>query len=481
MNEFRAELAAKNVRLTAVEEELNALKAKMDNVRITGGFRFREDLNQFSTCFRSAACAAGANLNGNPRSSAAGTATIARGNRPRYEFKLGFDGSVSPETHLLVALDSATGFQFFNSSNYGFGNSQNSNFTGEQGACCSIDNFFLDYKPAWGPGWEFRLGRFGNDTPCGGNTCYPIQFGPYGLLLNNNNNTWEDSTFDSGQNFADGLWLLYNNKDWADMQFQAVWLRITGGIGSSATSYPSGEDAYGFDANFSVMSGLRVGLNYVGNTIGNTPQPGGINQFAHLYGPGAGGTINAAGPRCTVQTALGGFSCPALGSGWGVYANWDAWPGIHVDAEAAQWTDGTTGGGTDDGYMIGATWNLSTLLNLCCNINVTTQYEFAGPNFYTPYSGADLDAYCDCWDSIYPGNAQGFTAIGSIQPWQGWTIFVQWLTGNTVSNSQSITSYVGGVSYAFSPGAKITLKYRDLSLNGVDQINVYRAQVDYGF
>src|SRR5207302_8829885 len=50
VNEFRAELAAKNVRLTAVEEELNALKGKMDNVRITGGFRFREDLNQFSTC-----------------------------------------------------------------------------------------------------------------------------------------------------------------------------------------------------------------------------------------------------------------------------------------------------------------------------------------------------------------------------------------------------------------------------------------------
>src|SRR5438309_2395294 len=49
VNEFRAELAAKNVRLTAVEEELNAMKAKLSNVRITGGLRFREDLNQFAS------------------------------------------------------------------------------------------------------------------------------------------------------------------------------------------------------------------------------------------------------------------------------------------------------------------------------------------------------------------------------------------------------------------------------------------------
>ena len=32
VNEFRAELAAKNVRLTAVEEELNAIKAKLDKI-----------------------------------------------------------------------------------------------------------------------------------------------------------------------------------------------------------------------------------------------------------------------------------------------------------------------------------------------------------------------------------------------------------------------------------------------------------------
>jgi hypothetical protein len=176
-----------------------------------------------------------------------------------------------------------------------------------------------------------------------------------------------------------------------------------------------------------------------------------------------------------------GIQCPALGSGWGGYANWDAWPGIHVDVEAAQWQDGTAGGSSDNAYILAATWNLSTLLNVCCNLNVTTQYEYAGVNFYAPYGSSDLDGFCDCWDVLYPGNVQGFTVMGSIQPWEGWTIYLHWLTGNNVSNSQTITEYAGGVSYRFAPGAKITLKYRDLSMNGVEQLNVYRAQVDYGF
>ena len=41
VNEFRAELAALGVRVTAVEEELAALKAKTDNTTITGFFFFR--------------------------------------------------------------------------------------------------------------------------------------------------------------------------------------------------------------------------------------------------------------------------------------------------------------------------------------------------------------------------------------------------------------------------------------------------------
>src|SRR5215471_917896 len=41
VSEFRAELAVLGVRVTAIDEELNAIKARLDNVRITGRFRFR--------------------------------------------------------------------------------------------------------------------------------------------------------------------------------------------------------------------------------------------------------------------------------------------------------------------------------------------------------------------------------------------------------------------------------------------------------
>jgi hypothetical protein len=46
INEFRAELAALGVRVTAVEEELAALRARLDNVRITGDVRFRYNVGK---------------------------------------------------------------------------------------------------------------------------------------------------------------------------------------------------------------------------------------------------------------------------------------------------------------------------------------------------------------------------------------------------------------------------------------------------
>ncbi len=44
VNEFRAELAAQGVRVTAVEEELAAIRARLSNVKITGDVRFRYNL-----------------------------------------------------------------------------------------------------------------------------------------------------------------------------------------------------------------------------------------------------------------------------------------------------------------------------------------------------------------------------------------------------------------------------------------------------
>src|SRR5205807_5869483 len=167
VNEFRAELAAKNVRLTAVEEELNAMKAKLSNVRITGGLRFREDLNQF---------ASGAVLTGNnnPQTGNTPAGNTARGNRPRWESKLGFDASVAPDLHFIMALTTAQGYQFFNSGNVGFGASTGNNGAPAitQGAFGSVDSAFRDWKVPWlGDTREIWFGRFGQHTACG-RGCY---------------------------------------------------------------------------------------------------------------------------------------------------------------------------------------------------------------------------------------------------------------------------------------------------------------------
>ena len=58
---------------------------------------------------------------------------------------------------------------------------------------------------------------------------------------------------------------------------------------------------------------------------------------------------------------------------------------------------------------------------------------------------------------------------------------MNWLSGNTVSDQRTFTSWAAGVSYAWSTNAKITFKYRDLSMGGIDQASVYRAQIDYSF
>jgi hypothetical protein len=518
VNEFRAELAAKNVRLTAVEEELNAIKARLSNVRITGGLRFRWDLNQYNFNLTSGnTVGAFPNLNGNPRTAAApfGANNEVRGNRPRYEFKLGFDGSVAPDLHFIVGLESTGTYQFFNSGSYGGinqpvqGGAPNAN----NGAFASIDSAFLDWKPAWAGGTtEIWLGRFGTDTPCGGG-CYPIQFGPFGLLMNDSGDEWEDAIGNQlGVNVADGARLAFNFPSLADLRFQAVWIRVAGLTGSQ--SFPSGEDLYGGDLNFQIIPGLRIGGYYVANSVANsgTVAFSGTSPFGnlfHLYGPG-GGSLNPATARCVASfstaaataasgaaaglavnnvaaAASAGINCPIVGNGYGAYVQWDIIPGIHLDLEGAQWTDTSglvingTAGGTDYGAIGSITVNVSQLLSVPWNVSFTGGYEYMGVNFYAPYGGAEADLIGDYWDVLYPGNAQGFFANLSVTPIQGITLYGNGLWGNSVSNSQNFTEWVVGIRYNFSANAAVTLKYRDLSMGGVEQQNVYRMQVDYSF
>jgi hypothetical protein len=488
VNEFRAELAALGVRVTAIEEELNAIKARLDNVRMTGGLRFREDVVRSTSGTISgvgAGAATGTTLNGNPRTSSTSASTAPFVNRPRYEFKLGFDGSVAPDIHYIVGLESTGTYQIFNSSNYGVGTTN--------GAAASIDSAFLDWRNAWGIPLEIMLGRFGNDTPCGGG-CYPIQWGPFGLIMNDNGDTWEDTTGDSGVNVADGLRVQLHVPSAADLQFEAVILRIIGSNGTpfnpvTPGSYIFGEDAYGGNASVQIFPGLRVGADYVANTI--TPAtgvtgPGGFGNIAdwHIYGPGGGsfnpantGALAASSYHCVPAGTIGIF-CPALGSGWDGYLDWSIIPGITFDGEYAQWNDSVFST-SDNGWQVNVTWDLGTLLGIGHSFTITTGYLDFGQNFYTPYGAAEADILEN--DSLYPGNAQGWTATGSFKLTDAWRLYANYFSGNSVSNGQSLSTYEAGIVYTFAPQASIVFKARELSIAGVEQFTLYRAQIDYSF
>jgi hypothetical protein len=469
LNEFRSELAAKNVRLSAIEEEINALRARLDakTVQVSGGAQVRYEVFRFAT---------GDPLNGNPN-----TGTVPAGgwvNMAREVLRLQFDGGVSPDLRFIAVLiptslagvGGSTGFFAFNSSDTAFPGFHNLN---------TIDVAFLDWKNALGLPLEVWLGRFGGVPP---GPTYPVQFGPFGLLMNTAGDTWEDSTGDSGYNSADGIRVAVNLPGFADLHFQAVAIRIIGNTG--AFSYASGEDAFGVDANAEIIKGLRVGVDYVSNSIAQSgsatfSQPAGALSFLyHVYGPG-GGSVNPATANCPTAVGAAGITCPAAGNGFGAYAQWDIAEGIHLDAEWAQWNDGVLGV-TDSGYQAVLTWEFGQLLKVPSDKYIlTVGYQYYGPNFYPPYGAAELDLFG--WDVIYPGNSQGLTATLTVTPWPHWTLYADYLSGSNVSNGMSIAEYEVGVIYKLSAGATLHLLYRDLTMGGVDQQGLGRAQIEYDF
>jgi hypothetical protein len=480
VNEFRAELAALGVRVTAIEEELNAIKARLDNARISGAFRFRYDTSRSAT---NDAAHALTGINGNGLTGVIDASGQAQLPIAREAFKLAVDGTVAPDVHVILSLLTngvGSAYAVFNSSAMG---------PASQWTAASIDNLFFDWKNAFGGPVEIWLGRFGG-TELG--TTYPVQFGPFGLLMNTSGDTWEDSTADSAMNVVDGLRIAGGAKVLEGLQWQAVILRVTGGTGAS--SYFTGEDAYGLDVNVGVLPGLRIGLDYVGNNIVN-PQASAFvgavsgvafNTFAanlHTYGPG-GGALNPgavagqpSGLHCAGGTGAG-IICPAAGHGWGAYVQWDAAPGMHLDGEYASWNDSVFNS-TDIGWQVNITWDLDKLLHAGHSLTVQTGYLNYGQNFYPPYGAAEADMAMG--DVLYPGNQQGFLVQISFAPVEKWTVYGIGFFGNSITPNLSEVEWEAGVQYQFAAGSQITLKVRDLRIGNVEQFLLYRAQLDYAF
>src|SRR5262249_49488191 len=160
-----------------------------DNVRISGAVRLRYDMYQGSP--NQVVTGSGPTIagNNNPRVSSVSSSVNARANRVREIFRIQFDGSVAPDVHFITVISTQC-FGYF-----GFNSASTPTFSG-------VDVAFIDWKNAFGLPLEFWVGRFGGIAP---GPTYPVQFGPFGLLMNTGGDTWEDSTGVSGNNSADGI------------------------------------------------------------------------------------------------------------------------------------------------------------------------------------------------------------------------------------------------------------------------------------
>ena len=491
INEFRAELAALGVRVTAIEEELNAIKARLDNVRITGRFRFRYDMEV------NPVCGAAITGNGNPNTCSIDSGTSPFVPRAREGIKLVFDGSVAPNIHAIIGISAENGITStpitFNSAAIG----TCSNLVGAGGANCTpnynignVSEGYIDWSNAWNLPLRIQIGRMGYSVmPFGG---LPLQFGPYGLLLNTNSDTYGASVGNTGLHTVDGIRISGNIPAALDLNYQAASWQVASANGSTAWSL--GEVAYGGDFNIRIFQGLRFGGYWVGNSMnaGNSTFPSNaVSALYHVYGNPSTPLTNPVTGRCpAVPTGVlpavwgggasqAGISCPAAGNGFGAYADWDIVPGVHFDVEAAQWNDSVVGG-SDNAYWGGLNIDLGAMTGIGHHFTLTVSYEWAGTNFYAPYQN-DVDA--NIIGSVGPGNADLFYAAASFDITDQWNVYAGYYTGNQVSNGQGITEGTFGIIYRFAPSATLNTFVDVQKLNGITQSTetFYRSQLDYTF
>lgn len=227
-----------------------------------------------------------------------------------------------------------------------------------------------------------------------------------------------------------------------------------------------------------MSKGLRIGGSYVTNTFTNPPgipvAAGAPNALYHVYGPV--GALNPATPNCPATAA--GITCPASGSGWSGYVQWEVVPAMRFDGEYAGWNDAVLGG-TDTGYQVNARFDLTKLLGTTQSITLDLGYLNYGQNFYPPYGAEVADQFFPMNQNLYPSNEQAFLGRLSYEPIKNWTVFAAYLGGNHISNGQSITEWQAGVTHTFAPRATITFLVRDEFISGIEQSLLYRGQVDY--
>jgi hypothetical protein len=146
--EFRAELAALGVRVTAVEEELAAIRARLDNTKVTGDMRFR--------------------YNAYPSNSVSGGGTF-RSPDARLRARITFTSQPTRDPNVTAVVRFAA-----NNMAYGSGSLADTRFGNDfTWNSVSFDLLYLDIRNTWAA----NLWRIGRQYYSAGN---PVTFAPAG-------------------------------------------------------------------------------------------------------------------------------------------------------------------------------------------------------------------------------------------------------------------------------------------------------------
>lgn len=226
INEFRAELSALGVRITAIEEQLAAIKARLDNTKVTGDMRFRYNLY--------------------PSGTPSGSATF-REPDVRMRARLTFTGQVSSDVSAVVRLWAANNAGDSNL-DVRFGNTVLFNNV-------SFDYLYLNVRTAFGLPVSWRVGR--QPVSLGGS------FGPFGVGL-----LFDEANYGYNTSVNDGITARTTIGPVAVFAFALQHNCPTGDpISCPASSVPGlggppGLKYYAARGTFALLPGWTVGLTY---------------------------------------------------------------------------------------------------------------------------------------------------------------------------------------------------------------------------
>jgi len=453
--EFRAELAALGVRVTAVEEELAAIRARMDRTRVMGDMRYRA--NWFPTGSPSIS---GTNLG-----------------MPDYRMRarLTFVGSMGPQTEAVVRLTA-------NNRAGGAGNTTDVGFggTGNFGSV-SFDRLYVDLKNKYYANL-WRLGR------------QPITVAAYG---------------------PGPTGLLYDPANSAGLGASSGYYCTTGVSPVCATTGTSdASDGLRTDWTLGPIN-LMIGL--FRETAHPASPQGAVTPHRDYRVVRA--TTGALIPGWTfgaqyLDQRLLALCCGLVpptgqwaGRGWGVDVNGTVIPGVlRMYGEWVGWT------ARADVGMAGTlfTWNQSTAWRLGGNLNMASWLPMWSPNLdfaYMNYTSGGCSAAAiaaGCFNVLgigapppvhsYAGTV--FNGLpGGLPIWdmRGWlarlnltfspatSAFIHYEGGNRVSTGVSYTEWWLRATHTISPGLTGYVQWTKGTLGGADFFNFYRAELGYSW